>query len=90
MDKYRVKLKDSRFDFFLSDKGIQGEVKSNCLAIVADATQVFPIDELIARVSSWLNLVQIDAYIKRYEVCLPTRPQELFYLDRLRQQGLMI
>ncbi|XP_070854707.1 uncharacterized protein [Drosophila suzukii] len=65
-DQYLVKLSDSRFGLSLSDKRIQGEVKSNCLATVAVATQVHPLDELIARVSSWLKLVHIVAYVKRF------------------------
>jgi len=47
-DKYLVKLSDSRFGLSLSDKRIQGEVKSRCLATVAVATQVHPLAELIA------------------------------------------
>ncbi|XP_070851538.1 uncharacterized protein [Drosophila suzukii] len=65
-DQYLVKLNDSRFGLSLSDKRIQGEVKSNCLATVAVATQVHPLDKLIARVSSWLKLVHIVAYVKRF------------------------
>ncbi|XP_070855517.1 uncharacterized protein [Drosophila suzukii] len=65
-DQYLVKLSDSRFGLSLSNKRIQGEVKSNCLATVAAATQVHPLDELIARVSSWLKLVYIVAYVKRF------------------------
>jgi len=65
-DQYLVKLNDSHFGLSLSDKRIQGEVKSNCLATVAVATQVHPLDELIARVSSWLKLVHIVAYVKRF------------------------
>ncbi|XP_070851555.1 uncharacterized protein [Drosophila suzukii] len=65
-DQYLVKLNDTRFGLSLSDKRIQGEVKSNYLATVAVATQVHPLDELIARVSSWLKLVHIVAYVKRF------------------------
>jgi len=60
------KVDGSRFGLSLSDKRIQGKVKSNCLATVAVATQVHPLDELIARVSSWLKLVHIVAYVKRF------------------------
>ncbi|XP_065724482.2 uncharacterized protein [Drosophila suzukii] len=65
-DQYLVKLNDSRFGLSLSDKRIQGEVKSNCLATVAVASQVHPLDELIVRASSWLKLVHIVAYVKRF------------------------
>jgi len=35
--QYLVKLNDSRFGLFLSDKRIQGEVKTNCLTALAVA-----------------------------------------------------
>jgi len=59
-------LFDSGFGLSLSDKGIQGQVKPNCLATVVVASQVQPLDELIARVSSWLKLVYIVANVKRF------------------------
>ncbi|XP_043947289.2 uncharacterized protein LOC122817906 [Drosophila biarmipes] len=65
-EQYLVKLNDSRFGLSLSDLRIQGEVKTNCLATMADATQAHPLDELIARVSSWLKLIHIVAYVKRF------------------------
>jgi len=65
-DQYLVKLSNSRFGLSLSDKRIRGEVKSNCLATLGVATQVHPLDELIARVSSWLKLVHMVAYVKRF------------------------
>jgi len=65
-DQYLAKLNDSRFALFLSDKRIQGEIKSNYLATLAVSTQVHSLDELIARVSVWLKLVHIVAYVKRF------------------------
>jgi len=61
----------------LSDKRNQGAVKSNYLTTVAVASQVHPLDELIARVTSWIKLVHIVVYVKRI-----IQPQELLNLER--------
>ncbi|XP_070075755.1 uncharacterized protein [Drosophila takahashii] len=65
-DQYLVKLNDSRFGLSLTDKRIQGEVKSNCLATLTEATQIHLLDELIERVSSWIKLVHIVGYVMRF------------------------
>jgi len=64
-------------DLSLSDKRNQGAVKSNYLTTVAVASQVHPLDELIARVTSWIKLVHIVVYVKRI-----IQPQELLNLER--------
>ncbi|XP_070071102.1 uncharacterized protein [Drosophila takahashii] len=65
-DQYLVKLNDSRFGLSLTDKRIQGEVKSSCLATLTEATQIHILDELIDRVSSWIKLVHIVGYVMRF------------------------
>jgi len=42
-DQYLVRVSDSPFGLSLSDRRIQGEVRSNCWATVAVATQVHPL-----------------------------------------------
>ncbi|XP_044312576.1 uncharacterized protein LOC123037144 [Drosophila rhopaloa] len=91
--QYLVKLNDSRFGLSLTDKRIQGEVKSNCLATLAEATPVHPFDELTERVSSWIKLVHIVGYVKRFiqrtRNLTPKRVSSALTFDEIREARIL-
>ncbi|XP_044574062.1 uncharacterized protein LOC123258255 [Drosophila ananassae] len=65
-DQFLVKLNNTHNCTSLSDKRIQGEVKSNCLAAQTTVTTDNPWDKLLNRNSSWLKLIHTLAYVLRF------------------------
>ncbi|XP_033250921.1 uncharacterized protein LOC117189948 [Drosophila miranda] len=49
-----------------NETGIQNEVKTNCLSTLAESQLDNPLEELIARVSSWWKLVHTIGYVLRF------------------------
>ncbi|XP_044573414.1 uncharacterized protein LOC123257658 [Drosophila ananassae] len=65
-DQFLVKLNNTHNSTSLSDKRIQEEVKSNCLAAQTTVTTDNPWDKLLNRNSSWLKLIHTLAYVLRF------------------------
>ncbi|EDW39492.1 GL21370 [Drosophila persimilis] len=62
-------VNNSKFYVTLSETGIQNEVKTNCLSTLAESQLDNPLEELIARVSSWWKLVQTIGYVLLLATC---------------------